>query len=166
VENDSQPSEEQEFRSILSQLVLKPHMWASGLERQGGQQPDTKAPTGDRDPPEEQLRRRWEASRSTAHRQRVLAEAREELESWKPREWQSEDEARPDPLVASVVEDGEGYSVAEVAARFRMTERVVSKIRAQAGVRADDGRSIGTVALSVQERRAEVRRLREHPTPS
>ena len=117
---------EDEMRQTLAEMSLIQYGRTQAFDASGGksESPDPR-PSGESWTLEDKWRDIWQHAPEHA----TLEAARDELRAWKVR--QAPAETDDSTLEDWVVEDGEGYAVAQVASKFGIAETRVRRIRAR-----------------------------------
>lgn len=120
-----------DFRRVMVSLTLLSHgstqSWNADRVS-GGEK--SRQPTGESDPPQQQLWRRWMECRSDDQRWAVLGEFADLLERWT--KTQPAKELKPElphQRKARIVAKGEGWTVAEVVRGLDMADLTVCEVR-------------------------------------
>lgn len=131
-----------EYRQVLAEFELISHgavvSWDSNGHGKAGSRPPTGwVPVkGESEPPHVFWAERW-VLEPVSGRPALLADAREALRSYKVRVAPAETD--DSSLEDWVVEDGEGFAVAQVASKFGIAETRVRRIRLKADREAEFG---------------------------
>ncbi len=145
------------FQNLILQLTIKSHASAGNVARSRSA-PDSVIPHGETHTIEAELCERYNSASSIKRKLEVYKQAEDELASWiRPQEHRDIEPLNDAQLL---LEDGEGYSASEAAAKFGVPVGHVYYVRKRAGRRVDDGREITPHGLDVKERRSEAKRLR------
>jgi hypothetical protein len=157
----------EEMRQVLFALWLLPWGGTQNWDKTGaGGVPASRPPAGVRLDgsserlPHEYWQAKWDRAISTVRKEVVLKAAQEDLARWRtapkgPRkEESSEQEDR------RILEEGEGWSVGDVARHFKCTPTRVRLVRATAGAKTTTGKLPEVPKLPRDERAEKVRRMR------
>jgi hypothetical protein len=144
-------STEAEFRQVLAEMSLLQYGKTQSFDSSGGKDSDRDPrPSGEAHPMADHYSLVWGYCVSDNDRREVLRAAREELSAWK---------VRTAPAVSDdstledwVVEDGEGFAVAQVASKFGIAETRVRRIRMRAERESEFGLPLRFAAVASPER--------------
>lgn len=141
-----------QMRSVLSQLEILSHGSTTSYDSGGGGEVghvilhDGKSKS--QLPPHEYYRDRYDRQDNDIRRQRVIDEARRELNDWRGGEEKRRDlERTRSPLsdaqiLDAQILDAEGFSVSEVSTRYRCTETRVRNVRKANARMVGDGSKV------------------------
>lgn len=123
-----------EMRAVILAMRMLGGGKCQSFNSSGGksENPDPR-PQGEPDPLADHWVREWAREAS----ERTLEAARAELRAWKRRETPAEDDGTD--FEQWVLDDGEGYAVAQVASKFGVAESRVRRIRLKAGRESEFG---------------------------
>lgn len=164
---------ESQMRQLLAEMQLLPHGTTPNYNPTGaGGAPDSRMPTGESKPPHEYWARRWElaierdeenelreSAPITKARRVVLDRAGVELDAWRKTPQVtivSETEAE---LEARIVNEGQGWTVEQIAMHARCTTTFARRSRIKAGVSLLTGKPPPNVVLDLPDERERAQQL-------
>lgn len=150
-------SREGEFRQVLADLELTSCAPTQSFNQGGshGGFASRDPTTGDNRPPHLYFRGRWDRCESDGARERVLEEAKTELDTLRKRTVPVPPTVETDDqFIKRIAKDGEGMTLAEAALHFRCSPGDVKKARRGDARDLGDGRRLGLLEPETGPERA------------